>query len=142
MLRNAIAVRDDITGTARLYRSVTFVMEPRKRGAIIGHLNESFGSDENRKIALSWLLRGDPDENFSTNTLNPGEWYAVYDWLKPWHAEDGWQVRDDFKSEALLVLRYALRVYASRKLKVDPSGVVANGAALDGLKVISEQASE
>jgi hypothetical protein len=133
--RNALKVRHDLMGHSR-NGGETF--STGHKGAIIGSLNDAFGSDWNRRIALSWLFKTVPDENFSTKYMTDGEWYALNRWIGSWHEEDGWHVSRSFYVEANAVVRFALKEYAASTFGVGPNGVVANGASLDGYKTIRE----
>ncbi len=98
------------------------------KGAIIGHLNDAFGGDQARKLALAWLfdalgrvVPSDPDTyitGLSTKSLSNGDWWALYLWIGFYKDDSGeWKTRPEFPLEASLVLAEAMRAYM--KLPVD-----------------------
>src|SRR3990172_4031909 len=132
MARGALHVRAELAANARIFGQNAPEYSSGRKGAIIGRLNEALGSDENRRIVLSWLFRGVPLSSFSTKELSRGAWFALDGWIGSWHDDSGWHVRPDFMVEAMFVVRQAVRDYAAMMFRVDPNGVVASAASLPG----------
>lgn len=126
-------------------------MDRKSKGAITGHLNEAFGGDSARHLALAWLFGylgtttpSDPDTyitGLSTKSLYESDWWALYLWIGAYKDEETgeWKARVEFPLEASLVLMEAMKAYnalpVDRK-KEDPSFVtsmVAHGVALGGV---------
>lgn len=112
-------------------------MNHREKGAITGHLNNAFGGDDSRKLALSWLFGrlgmvtpSDPDTyitGLSSKSLSKGDWWALSIWIGAQKDDGGeWKTRLEFPLEASLVLGEALKAYMSLpvdRLKEDRSFV-------------------
>lgn len=147
MARNAVGVRSELRDDVRFFGQRTVPsFSARHRGALVGHLTHAFGSDENRRIALSWLLRVLPSDAFSMKDLSETEWYVLSRWIGayPIDAADGstWVVDRTFLIEARAVLIEALKAYLATFYRVKREGLVSTVATLDGVKVIREELPE
>lgn len=143
-------VKDKITADS-FALSTAEPLSHRNKGAITGHLNEAFGGDSGRHLALAWLFDhlglvtpSDPDTyitGMSTKSLSEGDWWALQQWIGAYKdPETGeWSPRLEFPLEASLVLNEAIKAYSALPVdrkKEDQSWVntmLAHSVALGGV---------
>lgn len=79
-------------------------LTPGEKGALIGHMNDAWGSDSNRRACLAWLFPNGRDER-STKELDEGQWVVLMQWIKPWQDDDGvWRPTPRFEAEAQVIM--------------------------------------
>jgi len=70
------------------------------KGALIGHLNDACGGDDERHRLLQILFG-----KSSSKELTDGEWAALHAWISPTMIGDGWVVGADFLVDVHQLLR-------------------------------------
>jgi hypothetical protein len=87
------------------------------KGAIIGSLNEAFGGDENRHLALAWLFDYNNDPPIvkkSSKTLTNGQWLALKEWLNA-DPDNNFEPSDEFLRAAKQI-----SIIAQSVSRIDP----------------------
>lgn len=109
---SAVHVRERLRRERRRF-SGEMPLSDGTKGAVVGALSRSTGSDRARRVVLAWLFADLPEMEKSSTTLTDGEWHALHRWIGFWQDDEGrWHNADEFRAEVLMVLTAALKTYA------------------------------
>ncbi len=73
------------------------------KGALIGHLNEICGSDENRRFVLGVLFNN--GKEMSSSQLTPAQWVGLRNWIDPKEINGNWYPTHRAVEEANMILK-------------------------------------